>query len=218
MKSMVIWILTVVFEQENKRLGSWLQTNIKEEEEKLSGEEKLNQKVTFHTEDCVHWCVAVHPGHVGVAHKGGSVECWEAIFDQHLDQLQHIGGQVQVIRSLLTYPWSSESKVWSGGCPYDMSSLLEICWGLINICAQGKGENRADQIYSDHRQQFGGGGDWGEAGAGGPHCLTHLYTAGILQEFDWLFWSLELGYKSGFQCGKMWSKVGCLSKEPKIVQ
>ena len=46
----IIWILTILFEQENKRLGSWLQTNLKEEEEKLSSED---QQVTFHSEDCV---------------------------------------------------------------------------------------------------------------------------------------------------------------------
>ena len=61
------------------------------------------------------------------------------------------------------------------------------------ISAQGKDEIGADQVNSNHGQQFGGGGDWGEVGAGGPHCLTHLYTAGMLQEFHWLFWSLELG-------------------------
>ena len=53
---------------------------------------------------------------------------------------------------------------------------------ILYFPAQGKDEKGADQVNRDHRQQLGRGGDRGEAGAGGPHRLAHIYTAGMLHQ------------------------------------
>ena len=91
-------------EQENKRLGSWLQSKLKEEEEKAAREADPNKnsiKVELDsTPVAVMTIISIlyFIGGVGVAHKNSSTERHQEISNGHMERLQYIGSQVQVRR------------------------------------------------------------------------------------------------------------------------
>ena len=90
-------------EQENKRLGSWLQNKLKEEEEKAAtgaDPNKNSVKVELDSTPAAMMTLIsiLYLGGVGVAHKNSSTERHQEISNGYMERLQYIGSQVQVRR------------------------------------------------------------------------------------------------------------------------
>ena len=88
-------------EQENKRLGSWLQNKLKEEEEKAAtgaDPNKNSVKVELDSTPAAMMTLIsiLYLGGVGVAHKNSSTERHQEISNGYMERLQYIGSQVQV--------------------------------------------------------------------------------------------------------------------------